>query len=92
MLADRDLQRDRAGTPPSAPPLVVSGDLLLGEVGPRPAAGQPSHRSPAGTDPEKIARYVMTIANGVAVRAASGATCEDLQQVADAALRNRPPA
>ncbi|MEU4678835.1 TetR/AcrR family transcriptional regulator [Micromonospora sp. NPDC023737] len=47
---------------------------------------------PAGADPEKIARYVMTIANGVAVQAAGGATCEDLQQVADAALRNWPPA
>jgi hypothetical protein len=34
----------------------------------------------------------MTIANGVAVRAAGGASCEDLQQVADAALRNWPPA
>ncbi|MFE2849117.1 TetR/AcrR family transcriptional regulator [Streptomyces scopuliridis] len=47
---------------------------------------------PAGADPEKIARYVMTIANGVAVQAAGGATCEDLQQVADAALQNWPPA
>ncbi|SIR51118.1 TetR/AcrR family transcriptional regulator [Micromonospora avicenniae] len=47
---------------------------------------------PAGADPEKIARYVMTIANGVAVQAASGATCEELQQVADTALRNWPPA
>lgn len=47
---------------------------------------------PADADPEKIARYVMTIANGVAVQAAGGARCEDLQQVADAALRNWPPA
>ncbi|MFI7610661.1 TetR/AcrR family transcriptional regulator [Nonomuraea terrae] len=47
---------------------------------------------PADADPEKIARYVMTIANGVAVQAAGGATCEDLQEVADAALQNWPPA
>ncbi|MFJ8600394.1 TetR/AcrR family transcriptional regulator [Streptomyces shenzhenensis] len=47
---------------------------------------------PVGADPEKIARYVMTIANGVAVQAAGGATCEELQQVADAALQNWPPA
>ncbi|MET8359887.1 TetR/AcrR family transcriptional regulator [Micromonospora sp. NPDC005171] len=47
---------------------------------------------PSDADPEKIARYVMTIANGVAVQAAGGATCEELQQVADAALRNWPPA
>jgi AcrR family transcriptional regulator len=47
---------------------------------------------PGSSDPEKIARYVMTIANGIAVQAAGGAACEDLQQVADAALRNWPPA
>jgi len=47
---------------------------------------------PPDADPEKIARYVMTVANGVAVQAAGGATCEELQQVADAALRNWPPA
>ncbi|TKK85738.1 TetR/AcrR family transcriptional regulator [Herbidospora galbida] len=47
---------------------------------------------PDSADPEKIARYVMTIANGIAVQAAGGAACEDLQQVADATLRNWPPA
>jgi len=47
---------------------------------------------PAGADPDLIARYVMTIANGIAVQAAGGAACEDLQRVADAALRNWPPA
>jgi AcrR family transcriptional regulator len=47
---------------------------------------------PADADPELIARYVMTIANGIAVQAAGGATCEDLQRVADAALRIWPPA
>ncbi|MBB4688229.1 TetR/AcrR family transcriptional regulator [Amycolatopsis jiangsuensis] len=46
---------------------------------------------PAGADPELIARYLMTLAHGLAVQAASGAACEDLQRVADAALRNWPP-
>jgi AcrR family transcriptional regulator len=47
---------------------------------------------PASSDPDLIARYVMTIGNGIAVQAAGGATREDLQRVADAALRNWPPA
>ncbi|WP_330274695.1 TetR/AcrR family transcriptional regulator [Lentzea sp. NBC_00516] len=47
---------------------------------------------PAGADPDLIARYVMTIGNGMAVQAAGGAAREDLQRVADAALRNWPPA
>ena len=45
----------------------------------------------ADAEPELIARYVMTIANGIAVQAAGGAAGEDLQRVADAALRNWPP-
>lgn len=47
---------------------------------------------PADADPDLIARYVMTIANGMAVQAAGGAEREDLQRVADAALRCWPPA
>ncbi|MEU5553692.1 TetR/AcrR family transcriptional regulator [Micromonospora sp. NPDC047793] len=46
---------------------------------------------PADADPDLIARFVMTIANGMAVQAAGGATREDLQRVADAALRHWPP-
>jgi AcrR family transcriptional regulator len=46
---------------------------------------------PAGADPDLIARYLMTIANGLAVQAAGGATREELQEVADAALRAWPP-
>lgn len=42
-------------------------------------------------DPELIARYLMTIANGLAVQATGGATCSDLHRVADAALRDWPP-
>jgi AcrR family transcriptional regulator len=47
---------------------------------------------PPEADPELVARYVMTIANGIAVQAASGAGRDELQQVADAALRAWPPA
>ncbi|MDX8142535.1 TetR/AcrR family transcriptional regulator [Lentzea sp. BCCO 10_0061] len=47
---------------------------------------------PGDADPDLIARYVMTIGNGMAVQAAGGAAREDLQRVADAALRNWPPA
>ncbi|MEV5596650.1 TetR/AcrR family transcriptional regulator [Streptomyces sp. NPDC052496] len=45
---------------------------------------------PPGADPELLARYVMTVANGIAVQAAGGAGRSELQQVADAALRNWP--
>ncbi|WP_372661040.1 hypothetical protein [Amycolatopsis kentuckyensis] len=47
---------------------------------------------PTVAEPELIARFVMTIANGLAVQAAGGATREELQRVAELALRNWPPA
>ncbi|MFF0704153.1 TetR/AcrR family transcriptional regulator [Streptomyces tendae] len=47
---------------------------------------------PPGTDPLHIARYLMTFANGISVQATGGATREDLQRVADTALRAWPPA
>ncbi len=46
---------------------------------------------PPGADPEFLARYLMTVANGIAVQAVGGATRSELQQVADAAVRNWPP-
>jgi AcrR family transcriptional regulator len=46
---------------------------------------------PPDADPELLARYLMTVSNGIAVQAAGGATRPELQQVADAALRNWPP-
>ncbi|MBM2623186.1 TetR/AcrR family transcriptional regulator [Actinoplanes sp. LDG1-06] len=46
---------------------------------------------PPATDPELLARYVMTVSNGIAVQAAGGATRADLQPIVDAALRNWPP-
>ena len=45
---------------------------------------------PAGADPEFLARYVMTVANGMSVQAAGGATRDQLHRVADAALRGWP--
>ncbi|WP_030382227.1 MULTISPECIES: TetR/AcrR family transcriptional regulator [unclassified Streptomyces] len=47
---------------------------------------------PPDADPVVLARYVMTVANGIAVQAASGATRDDLRQVADTALLNWPSA
>ncbi len=46
---------------------------------------------PPDADPGLLARYVMTVANGIAVQAAGGAGHDELQRVADAALRNWPP-
>jgi AcrR family transcriptional regulator len=47
---------------------------------------------PPRTDPGVLARYLMTVSNGIAVQAAGGATDDDLRQVADMALRCWPPA
>jgi AcrR family transcriptional regulator len=41
---------------------------------------------PAGLEPEDFARYVMTVLEGMSVRAAAGATRADLHRVADMAL------
>ncbi|MGN9784983.1 TetR/AcrR family transcriptional regulator [Nonomuraea sp. ZG12] len=46
---------------------------------------------PPDADPGLLARYVMTMANGIAVQAAGGTGRDELQQVVDAALRNWPP-
>ena len=46
---------------------------------------------PPDTDPGLLARYLMTVANGIAVQATGGATRDELQQVADMALRSWPP-
>jgi AcrR family transcriptional regulator len=42
-------------------------------------------------DPGLLARYLMTVGNGIAVQAASGVGSDELQRVADAALRQWPP-
>ena len=45
---------------------------------------------PEGTDPERLAGYVLTVAFGIAVQAASGFSREELQQIADTALAGWP--
>ncbi|MFG1605159.1 TetR/AcrR family transcriptional regulator [Actinoplanes sp. NPDC049265] len=45
---------------------------------------------PPETDPGVLARYLKTVANGLAVQAAGGACRAELQQVADATLRSWP--
>ncbi|WP_033343928.1 TetR/AcrR family transcriptional regulator [Catenuloplanes japonicus] len=47
---------------------------------------------PAASDPDLLARYLMMTADGLAVQASAGATRAELQQLADAAVRNWPPA
>lgn len=44
----------------------------------------------AGTDPAQLALYLSTVANGIAVQAASGSTREELQRVAEMALLSWP--
>lgn len=45
---------------------------------------------PPGADPALLARYITTLAFGIAVQAASGIGRDELQEMADAALRNWP--
>ncbi|MFC4008568.1 TetR/AcrR family transcriptional regulator [Nonomuraea purpurea] len=45
---------------------------------------------PPETDPGLLSRYVTTLAFGIAVQAASGVARDELQELADAALRNWP--
>ena len=46
---------------------------------------------PPEADPGLLARYLMTMANGIAVQASAGTGGEELQQMAAAAVRNWPP-
>lgn len=46
---------------------------------------------PPRTDPALLARYVTTLAFGIAVQAASGVGRDELQAMTDATLRNWPP-
>lgn len=47
---------------------------------------------PPDADPNVLARFIVTVSNGIAVQAASGASPDDLRHVADVALRNWPSA
>ncbi|MBQ0851044.1 TetR/AcrR family transcriptional regulator [Streptomyces sp. BH-SS-21] len=46
---------------------------------------------PADADPGLLARYITTFGYGIAVQAASGVDRDELQEMADVALRNWPP-
>jgi AcrR family transcriptional regulator len=45
---------------------------------------------PKGSDPAGLARYLMTVANGMSVQASSGATAKELRQIAEMALLALP--
>jgi len=45
---------------------------------------------PAGADPADLARYVLTVTDGIAVQAAGGASRAKLRRIADLALRAWP--
>jgi len=45
---------------------------------------------PASCDPATLAHFLAAVIQGMAVQAASGASCEDLRGVADTALRTWP--
>jgi len=45
---------------------------------------------PAGANPMQLARYAATVANGMCVQAATGASREDLEHVVEMALRGWP--
>lgn len=47
---------------------------------------------PAEIDPADLARYVMTVANGMAVQAASGASSEELRRVVSVTMSGWPSA
>jgi AcrR family transcriptional regulator len=47
---------------------------------------------PSGTDPAALARYLMTVSNGICVQASTGASVEELREIARMALANWPVA
>jgi AcrR family transcriptional regulator len=47
---------------------------------------------PESADPAALARYLMTVSNGICVQAASGASAQDLRDVATMALKAWPTA
>ncbi|MFC9111855.1 MULTISPECIES: TetR/AcrR family transcriptional regulator [Streptomyces] len=62
-----------------------------GKVGDRFRRAVDEGDLPPGTDPALLARYVTTLAFGIAVQAASGVDRDELQAMADAALHTWPP-
>jgi AcrR family transcriptional regulator len=78
-----------------------AADAIRQELVARRAAGEAALRQrlerartggdlPADADPADLARYVTTVAQGMAVQAASGASREELRRVVEMALRAWP--
>ena len=61
------------------------GEVLLRD---RLEQGRANGELPPGLDPADYARYIMTVLEGMSVRAAGGAGREELSKVADMALRS----
>lgn len=62
------------------------------ELRKRLGAWQAEGDLPPDADPADLARYVMAVANGMAVQAASGATPQDLKRVVEMTMRGWPSA
>jgi AcrR family transcriptional regulator len=78
-----------------------AGESILGELASRRAEGEAAvcnrlkeaklaGELPKDLDPADFARFVMTVLEGMSVRAASGASGEELHEVAELALRAWP--
>ena len=78
-----------------------AAEAIRRELASRRAAGEAALRArlrqakvdgetPAGLQPDDFARYIMTVLEGMSVRAAAGATRKELHKVADVALRAWP--
>jgi AcrR family transcriptional regulator len=65
----------------------AAGEHMLRE---RLAAAKESGEASAELDPEDFARYIITVLEGMSVRAAGGATREGLHKVADMVMRGWP--
>jgi AcrR family transcriptional regulator len=65
----------------------ATGEVILRD---RLAAAKDSGELPADLEPQDFARYLMTVLEGMSVRAASGSTREELHKIADMTLRTWP--
>jgi len=65
----------------------AEGETMLRE---RLQQAKRNREMPAGLDPAAFARYLMTVMEGMAVRAASGASRKDLREIATLTMRMWP--
>jgi AcrR family transcriptional regulator len=65
----------------------ATGEVILRD---RLATAKETGELPADLDPQDFARYLMTVLEGMSVRAASGSSREELHKIADMALRTWP--